>query len=189
MHAEIMAAFVVVAFVVAGVPHTLWLRMSASRRLAIPLDGGRTLGGRRILGDHKMIRGFVVIVPAAGAAFVLTALLFSALGGALPWPLSLPGYGLLGMWAALGFMAGELPNSFLKRRLGVPPGGLAEGAWVRVAFLVLDRVDSILGMLVALGIAVPVPWEVWVYLLALGPGFHLMFSAIFFAVGTKERLA
>jgi hypothetical protein len=190
VHPEIKAAFIIVAFVLAALPHTIWLRTRASMRLGVPLDGGLRLRGRRVFGDHKMIRGFVVIVPAAGIAFALTGAVFSRLGlGAGLWGLGPTGEVLLGMWAATGFMAGELPNSFLKRRLGVAPGAVPTGAWTRPVFLVLDRVDSLLGMLLALSVAVPVSWTVWVYVLIVGPGIHLLFSAVFFALGTKERFA
>ena len=38
-----------------------------------------------------------------------------------------PGYAALGAWAGLGFMLGELPNSFVKRQLDVAPGMAPRG--------------------------------------------------------------
>ena len=57
--------FLIVAFVLAGLLQSLWLRSRVSRVLAIPLDGGRTFRGRPILGENKTLRGFVVMIPAA----------------------------------------------------------------------------------------------------------------------------
>jgi hypothetical protein len=64
-------------------------RDAGIRRFAVPLDAGRTLGGRRLLGDNKTVRGFMVMVPATGIAFALLASLLSALPGLTGlWPLS-----------------------------------------------------------------------------------------------------
>src|ERR1700737_548254 len=111
------AVFLVSAFMLAGLCQAVWLASPVSQRFAIPLDGGRTVRGRRVFGDNKTWRGFVMMVPATGASFAFPAPLLAAspLGRAGLWPLSPGRYALLGLWAGLGFMAGELPNSFLKR--------------------------------------------------------------------------
>ena len=184
------AAFLVTAFVLAGVVHTAWLRSPASRPLAIPLDGGLTLRGRRLLGDNKTVRGFVVIVPATGAAFATLAWALGA-GGSTPpaglWDLGPAGYALLGLAADVGFMAGELPNSLLKRQLDIPPGGTPRGWLPRLVCLAVDRLDSIVGMLATVSLLVPTPWQVWLYVLAVGPAIHLGFSALLFLVGPGRR--
>ena len=184
--------FLVTAFTLSGLAHTAWLAAPFSRRFAVPLDGGRALGGRPILGAHKTLRGFMVMVPATGAAFMLLAALATA-GSGLPalglWPLTPARYGLLGAWAALGFMGGELPNSFVKRRLGVPPGEAAEGRRLRAVLLVADRFDSSAGMLLALAAVVPVSWGVCLFVLLAGPLVHAAFSAALFLLRVKARAA
>ena len=113
------------AFVLAGLLHSLWLRSRVSQVLAIPLDGGRMFRGRPILGENKTLRGFVVMIPAAALAFAAVAIVVSLPRGVPPatlWQLTPAGYAALGAWAGFGFMAGELPNSFVKRRLGILPG-------------------------------------------------------------------
>lgn len=185
------AGFLVAAFVAAGLVHTLWLRSPLSRRLAIPLDGGLTLRGRRLFGANKTVRGFVAIVPAAGAAFAGLAWALGAGDGAAAglWPLGTAQYGLLGLCAGLGFMAAELPNSFVKRQLGVAPGAAPRGRLARLGCFVADRLDSIVGMLAAVSLLVPTPWLVWAYVLAIGPAIHLGFSALLFGLGVKARAA
>jgi CDP-diglyceride synthetase len=184
------ALFVTVAFVLAGLAHSAWLRTSLSRRLMMPLDGGLRLRGRRVFGDNKTVRGFVVLVPAASLAF---AGLFAAISSSNPealselWPLSATGYAALGAWAGLGFMMGELPNSFVKRQLDIAPGNAPRGSLAVVVCFVADRLDSILGMLVALSLVVPTPPLMWLYLLLIGPGIHLAFSALLYRLGVKAR--
>ena len=179
--------FLLLAFSLAGVVQTLWFAAPMSRRFAQPLDGGRSFRGRRIFGVNKTARGFVVMVPAAAGAFAL-------LGGVAPpsiglWPLSLLGYATLGTLAGLGFMLGELPNSFLKRQLDIAPGSApATSIGVAVQFAV-DRLDSGLGMLIANSLAVPTPWVTWVVVLLFGPVIHWSFSVVMFRLGLKARPA
>src|SRR5688572_18000456 len=186
------AAFLTTAFVLAGIAHVFWLRSNTSKQFGIPLDGGLTLAGKRIFGDHKMLRGFMVISPAAGMSF---ALLFLVVESASPesarllWPLPVWQYAVIGSLAGLGFMAGELPNSFVKRRLGIPPGGTPANTSARGVLLLADRLDSILGMMIVLSLVVPIPPWTWVYVIVIGIGLHWIFSAILFAFGVKERMA
>lgn len=186
------ALFLTAAFVLAGVAHSMWLRTALSRRLMMPLDGGLRFRGRRLFGDNKTARGFLVLVPATAAAFAGLAVAISWLSPDLLsslWPLSIGGYAALGALAGLGFMAGELPNSFVKRQLDIAPGQAPRRPFAAVVCFVADRVDSILGMLVAVSLVVPVPAMIWVYVLLIGPGIHLAFSALLYRLGVKARPA
>ena len=176
------AAFLIAAFVGAGILHVLWMGSPSSRYFAVPLDFGRTIRGRRLFGDNKTFRGFVVMTPAAAAAFVLLSKVFGGL-----WPISAPQYAALGVCSGLGFMLGELPNSFLKRQLGVPPGQAPTNPTARLVCLLIDRTDSIAGMLVALRLLVPVPWQTWIYVLVSGAGIHGIFSFLLYRLGVKGR--
>jgi len=184
------ACFLIVAFVIAGIAQTVWFATEWSRAMAFPIDGGLTLRGRRLFGENKTLRGFVVMVPATAIAFV--AVVMAAAGGSPAsaglWNLSPLGYAALGAWAGFGFMLGELPNSLVKRQLGIEPGRAMRGA----AFLwqfIGDRLDSGIGMLAAVSLAVPTPWRVWAFVLLLGPAIHWSFSAVMFRLGIKPRAA
>ncbi|HEX5702586.1 MAG TPA: CDP-archaeol synthase [Pyrinomonadaceae bacterium] len=184
--------FLIVAFVLAGLLQSLWLRSRVSQVLAIPLDGGRTFRGRPILGENKTLRGFVVMIPAAALAFLAVAIVVSFSRGVPPatlWQLTPAGYAALGAWAGFGFMAGEIPNSFVKRRLGILPGQAPASAITTAICFTIDRTDSILGMLVAVTVAVPTPWMTWVWVLVLGPLIHWLFSWWLFRMGVKRRPA
>ncbi len=185
------ALFLILAFMLAGVFHSLWLHSRLSQALAIPLDGGRLFRGRPILGKNKTLRGFVMI-PAAALAFAAVAAVISLPQGVLPatlWQLTPIQYAALGAWAGFGFMAGELPNSFVKRRLGILPGQVPASGPIRAICFTIDRIDSIVGMLAVLTVAVPTPWMTWLWVLILGPSIHLLFSWWLFRLGVKERRA
>jgi hypothetical protein len=185
------ALFLILAFVIAGSAQTVWFRSRVSQRLDIPLDFGMTCRGRRIFGDNKTLRGFVIMLPAAAGAFFFLGLIVDQNPNlaARMWPMSLPTYTMLGMWAGLGFMIGELPNSFLKRQLGILPGRAPRHPCAKVIFFVLDRFDSIIGMLIAVSLAVPTHWLTWLYLATIGPLVHWFFSVIMYWCGVKERPA
>ena len=186
------ALVVIVAFSGAGILHVLWLRSPLSAPLAVPVDGGLRWRGRRLFGSHKTLRGFAALVPAAGAAFATLGATREVLPPWLAaglWPLPPAELFLVGAWAGFWFMAGELPNSFLKRRWGLEPGEVPPAGAKRVVCLALDRVDSILAMLAALALAAPLAWQTWFYVLVLGSGVHLFFSALLCLVRVKRRFA
>ena len=185
------ALFLLATFVLAGCAQVTWFASLWSRRFAIPLDGGRTFRGRRIFGDNKTLRGLIVMVPATAVAFVVVA---QIAGHGRPelvglWPLSPLGYALLGAWAGLGFMLGELPNSFVKRQLDIAPGDRTRRGAAAIWQFVFDRIDSGLGMLCALSIAVPTPWVTWALVLLIGWAVHWSFSVVLFLLRVKPRPA
>jgi CDP-2,3-bis-(O-geranylgeranyl)-sn-glycerol synthase len=181
------AVFLMAAFTLAGAAHTAWLASAASKRFAQPLDAGLTFRGRRLFGANKTVKGFVVMVPAAAASFALLAAAAPASVGL--WDLSLRAYAALGALAAVGFMAGELPNSFVKRQLDIPPGMSTSGPIAAALQFSVDRVDSGLGMLTVVSAVVPTPWTTWAVVLLAGPAIHWTFSLVMFRLGLKARAA
>ena len=184
------AALLIVAFILAGFAQTTWFAWKRSQAFAVPLDGGLMFRGRRLFGDNKTLRGLIVMVPAGAVALPISAFVFSHI---LPaptglWPLTMGGYAALGAWCALGFMLGELPNSFLKRQLDIAPGAASTGRGL-VWQLVADRLDSGIGLLLAASLVVHVPWTTWAIVLSIGPIFHWSFSVLMFHLGLKPRPA
>ncbi len=131
-----------------AIAHGLVLRFDWLSWLKRPLDAGMKLRGRRIFGENKTWRGALVIP----AGTILGALAFST------WPLfwsELPPEiqqappALYGLLLGLGCVAGELPNSFIKRQLDVPPGARTRSA-LRAVFTIYDQGDIVLGVWVLL---------------------------------------
>jgi CDP-diglyceride synthetase len=182
------AALVLLSMAVAGAAQTAWLKLPASARFAVPLDGGARFRGRRLFGDNKTARGFVVIVPVGALATGVLGPVFIDAGASV-WNLSALSYAGLGAFAATGLMLGELPNSFLKRQLDVPPGGAPRGRVARVVAFSLDRFDSVLGTLIAVALVVPTPAATWLWAVLLGPPLHWSFSVALWVLGVKRRPA
>jgi CDP-archaeol synthase len=186
------ALVLVLAFSTAGLAHVLWLRSPRSAALALPLDGGARFRGRRLFGANKTLRGFVVLVPATGAVLAALGAAREALPGWLAaglWPLRTDQLFLLGAWAAFWFMAGELPNSFLKRQWDIAPGEVPASGVRRWLCLALDRVDSIVAMLLAVALVAPLPALTALVVVTLGAGVHLLFSWLLCLAQVKRRFA
>jgi hypothetical protein len=105
------------------------------------------------------------------------------------WALPLEVYGALGLLAGLGFMLGELPNSFVKRQLGITAGQPAPGRLTRPLFFVIDHIDSTCGVVAMLLLVVPVPAWTVAYVLAASLIVHTAFSRAAFHLGGKARAA
>ena len=113
-----------------------------------PLDGRRTLRGARLLGDNKTWRGVLVMwtgVFVAAMAFGASPLFRSR----LPMDLQRAPSATFGVLLGMGVVLGELPNSFLKRRLGIVPG-TQRRSLVGVVLSILDQGDFVLGAWVTL---------------------------------------
>jgi CDP-2,3-bis-(O-geranylgeranyl)-sn-glycerol synthase len=183
------AWFLLGAFILAGLAQTAWFAVPLSRRFARPIDGGAMFRGRRVFGDHKTLRGFIVMVPAAAVSFAALAAAIADPARAGLWPLTIAGYAGLGACAGFGFMAGELPNSFLKRQLGIRPGDCPRNRLATTAQFLVDRIDSGVGMLLAVSALVATPALTWLLVLVVGPSIHWAFSVLMFQLGLKSRPA
>jgi CDP-2,3-bis-(O-geranylgeranyl)-sn-glycerol synthase len=148
-----------------------------------PIDGGRTRGGRRLLGDGKTWRG-TAFGTAAGVALALAlnavAASISAAAG-----VSLPEFPL---WAAVtmafGAMLGDITASFLKRRTGRERGA---------AFPVVDQLDFVVGALGLTAVAAPA-WfaatftlPVLAVVLVMTPLLHVVTNAGAYVLGLKDE--
>jgi hypothetical protein len=101
--------------------HAPVIRLDLLRGLKHPIDGGARLRGRRVFGDNKTWRGFLVM--AAGV--FIAALLLSRwpwYWEKLPEAVRSAGPAMFGALLGLGTVLAELPGSFVKRQLDVPPG-------------------------------------------------------------------
>ena len=84
-------------------------------------------------------------------------------------------------------MAGIVEERY--RRTPRRPGEAPKQGLARPVFLLADRLDSIIGLLTAVSLAVPTPAVTWGVVLVIGPGIHYAFSHLLFVVGVKARSA
>ncbi len=181
---------IVVPVSLAGLTQVAVIRLNWLRGLAaMPLDFGARIRGTRLFGDNKTMRGLVVMV-AATAAWVLIQHAF--LVGMGSNEAALPAFQRLhplewGALAGLGYVIGELPNSFIKRRLGISAGAAAGGG-LGVLFWTIDQVDSVGGVLLILLLVWTPSLQVVAALLGITLLVHPLVALVMFCLGLKDRI-
>jgi len=148
-----------------------------------PIDGGRTWGGRRLLGDGKTWRG----TAGGWLAGVLLALALNRLEPAASAALgvALPTFPLAAVLALpVGAMLGDIAASFLKRRTGRERGAPFPG---------VDQLDFVVGALLVTFLAAP-GWFLTVFSLpvvaavvVLTPVLHVGTNGIAYLLGLKDE--
>ncbi len=170
---------------VLGAPllHAPVLAFDLLRALKRPLDGGATLRGRRLLGDNKTWRGALVMVGGPLLATLVLAQ-WPAWWDALPAEVRDAGPVLVGLLIGLGVVLGELPNSFLKRQIGIAPGTQRRST-AGLALTVLDQVDFVpaVALLLLPVWAMPL-WQLALALLVVG-ALHVLVNVLGYAIGAR----
>lgn len=187
----VQALWLALPVIAGGALHIAVLRLGVLPGLAaVPLDGGVTLRGRRVLGENKTLRGALVMV----AATMLCAWVQAVVTERAEWAraLELLEFGRRHpfAWGALlgaGYIVGELPNSFLKRQLDIAPGARAPGGLGGV-FWLADQLDSLFGVLVFMCAVWVPPAAVVAWLAGITLVVHPAMALVMFALGLKSRV-
>ena len=144
-----------------------------------PVDAYKSfIDGRRILGDHKTLRG------------LFTGILSGFFMGVIIWFLAhdflISNYGDSGLqypfWIGAlfgwGCNFGDMFGSFVKRRLNIQSGG---------SFPIFDQLGYILfGLLWAWPAFKSMPWEFWVTLLVFAPLLHIATNVFAYSIKAKD---
>jgi CDP-2,3-bis-(O-geranylgeranyl)-sn-glycerol synthase len=131
-----------------------------------PMDFGKNFfDGKRIFGNNKTFRGFFFGLAVGVAVGMMEWMVFG-------YPF------LFGVLSPLGALLGDLAAAFLKRRLGIAPGGLLP---------VVDQVDFVVGALVfSLPLAI-VSWELAVAVIIITPPIHLVTNYVAYRLKLKKN--
>jgi CDP-2,3-bis-(O-geranylgeranyl)-sn-glycerol synthase len=151
------------------------------RALDRPIDHKRTFNGRRIFGNHKTYRGYVVGVSFA----ILTALLQYALADRYAFfrdlelldAMTKSTYIVLGFMLGFGELTGDAIKSFFKRQFDIKPGQ---------SWFPYDQLDYIVGALI---FALPFGHLLiveYAAVFAVGFGLHLITTAIGYVTGFRD---
>jgi CDP-2,3-bis-(O-geranylgeranyl)-sn-glycerol synthase len=130
------------------------------------MDFGRNFSdGKRIFGNNKTFRGFFFGWTIGILVGLIEVFLFG-------FPV------LFALLTPLGALLGDLTGAFVKRRLGIAPGGLLP---------IIDQIDFVIGAIVfALPLSL-VNWELAVTVLLITPPIHLLTNFLAFKMKLKRN--
>jgi CDP-2,3-bis-(O-geranylgeranyl)-sn-glycerol synthase len=125
---------------------------------------------RRALGSHKTVLGV--------AAGVCAAVLVTLIQSRIAWDGSLVAYDAwLGLRFGVGAKAGDSAKSFLKRRVGIPPGA----RWVP-----FDQLDFVVGALVLTASRASLSWLDVTLILAVTAAGHVLVNHLGYWLGIRD---
>ena len=182
--------------ILAGVFNMLLLKIPFLKSYFRPIDGGKNwIDGKRIFGDSKSVLGFWLMTLLGGFMELFWGLLLQGLGETKRSLLYLyfenaPGFNfLIGMLFGFLYMLFELPNSFIKRRLSVSAseqGDRRRG--LKLIFFILDQIDSMLGIMLCLGILVHLTPAQTVLAIFLGGFTHVLVNCLLILFRVRKYL-
>jgi hypothetical protein len=182
-------AWLVTPVFVAGLGQVAVLKTDFLPGLSVPIDGGRRWRGKPLLGARKTWRGIVVMTAVSAVTALAQATLVRG-GGRLsaicPFDYRKVHPLVLGGVLGLGYCAAELPNSFVKRRLGISAGGTSRRL-ARLQYLV-DQADSVAGCLLALRAFYRPSWAESSLVLTTGLALHIGVDQLMRTLGVKRRV-
>lgn len=108
------------------------------KKLAFPLDLGKTFQNKRIFGDHKTFRGFFFGIIAAVVIYYIQQILFDFSFFQQISLINYDHYIFFGFWLGIGALTFDILKSFFKRRINIPPGK---------SWFVFDQLDYVVGAL------------------------------------------
>jgi CDP-2,3-bis-(O-geranylgeranyl)-sn-glycerol synthase len=135
----------------------------------LPLDFGRKFfDGKPVFGKNKTFRGFfsgLIIGTAVGFAEAAVFQEYNRIG-------------YFGFLLSLGALLGDLAGAFIKRRLGIPPGGLLP---------ILDQVDFVVGALIFSIPLQTLSLELTLAVLVITPPLHMATNFAAYKLGLKNN--
>ncbi len=171
--------------ILAAILHMIVVRKGWFKKWMLPLDGGRMYRGHRIFGENKTIRGLVVMLLAS---ILFTWIYYAFL---LEYQ-SLEKYNLLnfqqfgptiyGLIFGLGYILGELPNSFIKRQKNIPPGHSPLGL-----FRLIDQLDSVVFILLILVFFSSFTWKHFCIGVVFYGAIHLGINYLLYLIGIRKE--
>ncbi|HST05491.1 MAG TPA: CDP-archaeol synthase [Chloroflexia bacterium] len=179
--------WVILPVVVAGIAQSVAIRANLMAWAARPLEVGVRLRGEPLFGANKTWRGVLIMATVTPACAWLLSFVLSS--DQLPRGLAQlaePGTAAaLGLLMGLGYSLGELPNSFLKRRLGIAPGNRPGGPG-SIIFYFIDQADSVAGVTLLLWVVYTPSFQVLLGLFVVGSLVHIAFDMLLYLFEVKK---
>ena len=177
-----------------GILNMIWCKLPALKKISVPIDNGKTLkDGNRLFGDNKTWKGLIGYIIFG----MICTMLWGIVCGNTPY-LRQHNYFyanhaggviynlIIGFLLGLFYALFELPNSFIKRRLGIkegkPPKGIA-----KFVFIFLDQADSIFGCVMVLSFVYPMTALFYFGCVLLGAATHIVINILLYLARLRKN--
>ena len=177
-----------------GILNMVWCRLPVLKALNRPIDGGRDFrDGNRIFGRNKTWKGFTGYIVFA----VLCAVIWGLICENVPYLFRYNYFytyhknGLLynlmiGALLGLAYALFELPNSFIKRRLGIEEGRPAKGI-TRWMFVFFDQADSVFGCVLVLTLVYRMTVLAYFGYVLIGAATHIVINILLYSARLRKN--
>lgn len=159
---------VVLPLVLTNTLHMVLVKHSWLSFINIPISN-------KLFGKNKTWRGFVFLTIVNSLSVFTVVQLFS---------IHLNNSALLGAILGFTYLLFELPNSFMKRKLGVSPG--EKHPHYRYFFSWLDKSDSAFGLSLVYWLLEYIDWKMALLLYFICSATHIVFSLILVRLKIKS---
>lgn len=163
--------------IVSGVLHMVIVKMDILSYLKKPIHP-------RWFGVNKTWRGFVVMPLATWPGVVLAQWGEGLLDLNAPL-LSSHSSLLFAVFLGLAYCLAELPNSYIKRRMGIKEGKTADR--FKVFFTTLDLTDSAFGCFLVYKWLLAISWAMFWWAIFLGAIIHLFFNLLLYLLKIRQN--
>lgn len=161
--------------VFSGIVHMIIVKKDILSFLKIPIS-------IKLFGANKTYRGFIVMIVATIIGVYLCQFLLSIIDIDFYKEVNL---WILGGLLGLSYAVFELPNSYMKRRLGIAPGKRAPK--YTLFFSIYDQMDSGIGLLLVYYYYLGVDLETNLLMIFLGTFIHLFFNFMLYLFNVRKE--
>ncbi len=185
----------IVPVVYAGICNMIFVKLPLLNFLFHPIDNRMLLrDGKRLFGDNKTWKGFTGMIVFS-VFWITCSTSVYIIAGLQPYLLvpieklsplyMIPFFGSL---IGIGYVVFELPNSFFKRRIDIPPGKNVP-SFIGYFFTFVDQCDSVVGIMVFISFVHILDIKEYILLFLIGTGIHYIINILLYFVGLKKQAA
>lgn len=180
--------------ILAGILNMMWCKSKILKNLSIPIDFNKNfIDGKRIFGSNKTWKGFV--------GYIVLNILTACIWGAICNVTKIEGLNFLyinhkntiiynviiGALLGLAYAICELPNSFIKRRIGIVPGKTSNGI-KKYFFVILDQADSVIGCVFVVSLIYKISLAMFAVYVLLGTITHILINIMLYFMKLRKNM-
>ncbi len=173
----VIALWLTLPIVVGGVTHMFFVANDWWPSLKVAI-------AEKAFGKNKTWRGIIVMPLVTVPGALLLGSLSNILPDRLALTLSDVSLVVLGLSLGFGYVLFELPNSYIKRSVGIEPGATPSRG--RLWFIAMDQLDSAFGFALVYAILLDLPALTYLFVLMFFPFIALLVKRILYWFRLKK---